>query len=485
MELDDEDKLKAMAVPLREVQTEQRLAHNVSLHWAPSYPEHWLRAHTAGGAPAGSLRDAINAMAQSKKLPGSVRSLLTRATTDCRVHGERLRHILLLAGADGPTAMHRCDGVRRAEEATTKVSAGGGAGMPRTSRVAAAAASSGHSLGSAGERRGAGGGVSQESGGESADAAAQPKVQERVAARPVPAVRDAVAAEVKAEATAEATAEASSEREVALQAQLDTLQAHTAARIAELEQQSAQMRLLLAASLVALTILSLIACYAVAAPMVALAKVALLYVAPAALIASAAVYAVVYALCHFAGDTWLGAASCVGLQVLHGLALAALRVAQLAWEGFKWICHVFGLAPMRVLTLLAALFLLMATAVATGKRQRDREGRLVDNLRAQLSAAEAAARSLRCRACALRLRIAGLAGRTRRLEAEKVALGKRPQTAAALTAAALSAAASPQEQRLGSLSTSGTVGTTGGAEASESTSSPSSFEAVDMNDAMQ
>ena len=56
MELDEDDKLQAMGVQLRELRKEQRLAHNMSLHWAPSYPEHWLRAHTAGGALAGSLR---------------------------------------------------------------------------------------------------------------------------------------------------------------------------------------------------------------------------------------------------------------------------------------------------------------------------------------------------------------------------------------------------------------------------------------------
>ena len=419
MELDEEQELAAMQVPLQELQREQKAKLNVTLLWTTAYPEHWLQTH-ASSASGSSLRDAINDMAQSKKRPGSVRSLLTQATADCTTHGERLRYLLLHASADGPTALHRCDGVRRTKEALPKHSKGSGGGRK------GAAAEVASSLPAASPPTG--GGAAEAGGGAGGKIASGPRAASRSKERSEEMLQ--ILPEAPTEAPAAAVLQAVRDREAALQARLAALEQETAqqrARIAELERQNSHLRLLLSMALLSLAVLTLGLCYSLAAPLLLVGKVLLVHVAPAAMLVAAAAYAVVWVLCKYAEGSWIGAASCLGLEVARALSLAAVHSVTLLWQTGQAICSLLGWDPVRCLTALAGLVILMCGATLAGKWQRRSELREVVRLRMQVQETHATIRSLRGRAMALQLLVAGFRGRTRRLIAEKADLWTRLQ----------------------------------------------------------
>ena len=391
MELDREQRLEAMAVPLRELKDHQRRAHNVSVHWTAAYPQHWLdgvgsehgdlRSASAGSAGDGasgsgeSMREKIKAMESSLKRPGSVRSLLTRATADCRSKGGRLQHVLLHATEDGPTEMHQCEGGGRGGGGGAEGGAGGGA------------AGGGAAAGGDGVR------VAGSGGGEQKQAASLPRERhalrerspqptptpaEGLAARQQPPLQPQRAAPRQNERAAEASAEASA-RELALQERLESLEVEAIRlreRVAFLEAENASLRRMLLGAALALIVLSLALCYALATPMVAVAKAVLVYALPALFSAGVLVVALMWLLCELGGgDTWVGSLACAGLELLRGAWLALTAMAQLAWGAAQLLGGLLGVEPTSIVAGAGALLVLMWATAMVGRWRVRKEAR--------------------------------------------------------------------------------------------------------------
>ena len=268
MELDREQRLEAVAVPLRELK--DRRGARATCHWTAAYPQHWPAAWGAARRSPRSFGgidgrrgeqewrvDApkIKAMESSLKRPGSVRSLLTRATADCRskVGGCST----CLHTEDGPTEMHQCEGGGR----------GGGGG----------AEGAGEEL----QRRGTAGGDGVRvagSGGEQKQAASLPRERHALRERspqptPTPAgvwPRDS-SRRCSCSGPRPATAREpprlppGKRARARLQERLESLEVEAIRlreRVAFLEAEGASLRRMLLGAALALIVLSLALCYA-------------------------------------------------------------------------------------------------------------------------------------------------------------------------------------------------------------------------------
>ena len=354
MELDHEQRLQAMAVPLEEMKKEQqRPPYNVSLHWTEGYLQHWLEGKAGAEAGGDSMRSRIKEMVSSKKRPGSVRSMLTKSTSSCKEHGENLQHLLLHANEDGPTEMHRCDGVAQGTSGRGSAQSRGGAGEGPVPRGGGTGSSAGRD-----ERRGA-------ANGKSASFAAEPAVRQAIREQPQPK-----GAPADVGAKREAQAASSTERELALQDRLDQLELDAArlqARVAELERENGQLKRMLFAAALAVILLALALCYALAMPMLAVAKFTLVYMLPA--VVSLGVFAVVFLwlVCEFGGETWMAGLACAGLELLRFAWAAAQQALLMTWGAIKLISGMFGIDPTSLATCLGLLLALMIITLFIGR----------------------------------------------------------------------------------------------------------------------